>query len=117
MQKFTRLAFIILSILMLTSVVKNAARIFAIKREIEREKVRIAKIEEENKKLEEEVSKMQSIDFIEKEIRDKLGLVKEGETVVVLPEDEVLRKLAPKISYDDDVLPKPNWEKWLDLFI
>lgn len=110
-------AVLILVFLMSLSVVRNVSRVYAIKREVEAEKTRLAKIEKENKELQEQIAKTQSPDFVEKQVRDKLGLVKEGETEVVLPDADTLRKLAPRISQEEDLLPDPIWKRWLKLFI
>lgn len=108
---------LILVVLMGLSVVRNVSRVMAIKREVQAEKARLTKIEKENKELEVQISKTQSPDFVEKQVRDKLGLVKEGETEVVLPDADTLRKLAPKIAQEEDMLPDPIWKRWLKLFI
>lgn len=105
-----------LTILLVISAVRNFGKVAAIKNEIQKEKSRIAKIEAENRELEAKIVETQSMEFVEKEIRNKLGLVKTGEVVVVLPDKEVLKKLAPEIEDDKEVLPDPNWKKWAKLF-
>lgn len=99
------------------SIIRNIGKVFAIKEEVERQKTKVAKIEAENERIQEEITKAQSPEFIERQVRDKLGLVKEGETVVVLPEIEEVRKFAPRLSMEEDYLPDPNWKRWLKLFI
>ncbi len=88
-----------------------------VKEDIRAEKDKIAKIEKENEALQAQILESQSLEFIEKEVRDKLGLVREGETVVVLPDEDTLRKLAPQIHEDSSILPDPNWKRWLKLFL
>lgn len=110
-------AVLMLVFLMGVSVVRNVSRVYAIKREVEAEKARLAKIEKENKDLQDQIAKTQSPDFVEKQVRDKLGLVKEGETEVVLPDADTLRKLAPKFAQEEDMLPDPIWKRWLKLFL
>jgi cell division protein FtsB len=104
-------------ILMLSvTLVKNVIRTNQIREQIEAEKVKIAKIQAENDKLASEVANTQSAEFIEREMRNKLGLGKEGEAIVVLPDPDALRKLAPVIPVEVDTLPDPNWRKWVHLF-
>lgn len=76
----------------------------------------VEELKVESEKLEEEVKIVQSDYFVEQQLRDKLGLAKEGEIVVVLPEDEVLRKLVPRREAEEEVLPDSNWKKWIRLF-
>lgn len=71
---------------------------------------RLQQLKEENEKLKQELNYKKSQEFAEAEIRNKLGLAKEGETVVVLPKED--RDQLPETSNKD----KKNWEKWWDLF-
>jgi cell division protein FtsB len=102
--------------LLTLSIIKNINKVSRVKEEIDREKARIAKIEAENRELEQKVALTNSPQFVEKEIRNKLGLVKTGEVIVVLPDEETLKKLAPPIKDNADYLPDPNWKKWIKLF-
>lgn len=105
-------------ILMLSlTLVKNISRAGRIRGQIEAEKRKLVKIQADNDKLATELANAQSPSFIEKEVRDKLGLGKTGEAMVVLPDEEILKKLAPTIPVESEVLPDPNWKKWVNLFI
>lgn len=83
---------------------------------IEKTKIRLEKINQENQKLTEQLQITESPVFVEKQLRDKLGLAKEGEIVIVLPEPEIVKKLAPILPEDEEVKLKPNWQKWVELF-
>lgn len=107
----------ILILLLAFSLVRNVENSFRIKAEIATEEGRVKKMEKDNGELEAKIAQTQGADFIEKEIRNKLGLVKEGEAIVVLPDVELLRKLAPSEANEEEVLPDPNWKRWLKLFI
>lgn len=105
-----------LVILLVISVLRNIERTTRIKNQIESEKAKLTKIQTDNNKLAEELAQTQTSNFIEKEVRNKLGLGKEGEAIVVLPDTETLKKLAPQIPTYSDTLPDPNWVKWKKLF-
>lgn len=66
---------------------------------------------QENQRLKSELSYVQTPEFVEKEARDKLFMVKEGEKRVLLPKegDEVAIENFPETNL-------PNWKKWLELF-
>ena len=49
--------------------------------------------------------------FIEKEAREKLGLGKPGEVVVILPKVEQRPSNAPATE------GKANWRKWWELYV
>jgi cell division protein FtsB len=70
----------------------------------------------ENISLDQRLGEVKSQEYIEKELRDKLGLAKENEIVVVLPDEEVLKKYAPEIDNAGELPPDPNWKKWARLF-
>jgi len=64
-----------------------------------------------NKFLQEQLKYVQTDEFVEKESREKLGLVKKGEVVVQ-------EKLESGINVEiEQNLSKPNWLQWLELFM
>ena len=107
----------VLVLLLLISTIKNIGRVRNIEGAVQREKDTVEKMKEENARLEAQIAQTQGSAFIEKQIRDKLGLAKTGEAIVVLPDAEILKKLAPQTPVEENTLPDPNWKKWLKLFI
>jgi cell division protein FtsB len=106
----------LLAALLLISTFRNISRVAAIRSDVEKERQKLEKIKAENASLEAQIAKAQSSGFIEQQLRDKLGLVKEGEVIVVLPDEDTLRKLAPPQLIEENTLPDPNWKKWEKLF-
>ena len=98
------------------ALVSDIQRVNQIKAQVQAEKAKVAGIQAQNNKLMTELTQTQNPDFIEKEIRNQLGLGKTGEAVVVLPDDDTLRKLAPQVPVEADTLPPPDWKKWEKLF-
>ena len=113
---FVRCAFLILFIVLFVSLIGNVSRSFSAGSRIKDAQNELARLEAENNKLNNELEISTSTDFKEKEARDKLGLAKEGEIVLVLPPSDELRKLAPQRTILEVNLPDPNWKKWLKLF-
>lgn len=107
---------IVVFVILISSLVKNVNRIRVGDTVIEKTKLKIEKAEAENKKLAEQLKITQSEEFLEKQLRDKLGLAKEGEIILVLPEADIVRKLSPQIQEEIDAKPKPNWQKWVEMF-
>lgn len=83
---------------------------------MERIKGRVEKLQKENEELQLKIEEAKKQEYIEKQLRDKLGLSKEGEIIVVLPDADTLRKLVPPIPEEEEILPDPNWKKWLKVF-
>ncbi len=109
---------LIFGIIILTfSLIRNIIRVLNVRDRIKEEEKKVETLRKEKEELEKKVIDAESDAYIEKQLRDKLGLAKEGEIILVLPEDEILRKIAPVVQEEEDFLPDPTWKKWLKLFI
>lgn len=64
---------------------------------------------QENQRLKSALSYSQTQEFIEKQARDKLFMVKAGEQKVLISQES---ENSQEVSKDSD----PNWKKWLKLF-
>lgn len=117
MKKVLGYATWILIGLLTISTIRNINRVISIRDQVEKERQKVERMKIENIKLEEQIAQAQGSEYIEKQIRNKLGLVKSGEAIVVLPDQEIIRKLAPQKTVEEDTLPDPNWKKWLKLFL
>ncbi|MDD5147409.1 MAG: septum formation initiator family protein [Candidatus Daviesbacteria bacterium] len=73
----------------------------------------VYKLEAKNKQLKSELAQIQSQEFIEEEIRDKLGFSRKGETVVVIPEEKLKAVLGASQAAS---VRLPNWLGWLKVF-
>ncbi len=71
-------------------------------------------LEAENKKLKDKLSEAESPEFIEQEARNKLGLAKFGETIVIIPDEKLKQVLEASNSAKEVRLP--NWQGWLKVF-
>ncbi len=116
LKKYSRLLLIFVFLFLAFSLAKNLFKVYDIRKSIEREKQKIAKLQAEQEELKRQTAKVEGSEFIEKQLRDKLGLAKPGEVVLVLPDEDSLRKLAPHIPEEEQTLPEPNWKRWLKLF-
>lgn len=64
---------------------------------------------EKNKKLKSEILKSQDYHVIEKNIRQKLNLIKPNEIAIILPKITPTPSLTP-------IIKKPPYQQWLELF-
>lgn len=117
LRRYARFAILVVVILTLVSLTRNILKVKKAGDRIDKEREKLAKLEQENADLQAKLATLQSDVYVEKQIRDGLGLAKEGEYIVVMPDDEVLRSLAPSLPQEESVQPLPNWRKWLNLFI
>lgn len=78
--------------------------------QIKEAETRLFSLKKENEQLKSELEYKKSNDFAEEEIRNKLGLAKQNEAIVVLPKEEA------KETDKDLSNVTPNWRKWWRLF-
>ncbi len=116
LKSYWRYFMIFVVFLALLSLIRNVLKVSRANKQIHDAQVKVEDLRLENENFKAEVEHLESEEFVEKQIRDKLGLAKEGEIIVVLPEDEILRKLAPRRIEEEQILPDPNWKKWIQLF-
>jgi len=74
----------------------------------------VHKLEAKNKDLRQKLEQIKSIGFIEEQARNKLGLGRDGETVVIITEQRLKEILGASESAVISRLP--NWLGWWRLF-
>jgi cell division protein FtsB len=82
-------------------------------KEIKKIQAQINKLEEENTLLSEQILYLQTDSFKEKLARERLGLVKPGEKVLVIPPEKKPIELPKPIEAPKE---PENWQKWFDYF-
>lgn len=103
---------VIVGILLVVNSSKRLLTFRTTSQKIQDAEKRLEHLREENARLQEQREYTQSEEFREREIRDKLGLAKEGEAVVILPkENDENSKLETRSSKQ-----RPNYQKWWNLF-
>lgn len=96
----------------LNTFIKNLGREDRIKTTVQK----LETLKKEQESLLQTRRKVETKEFIEKEVREKLGLAKPEEVVVVLPKEEVLRRLAPLTDEEEEKMNIPIWRRWIELF-
>jgi cell division protein FtsB len=98
------------SLLLVVSLTRSVVSLLAKKDIVRTQKEELARLEEENKKLEDALSQAQTPEFVERTAREKLGLVKDGEVVVMLPQGAAGEDTQAQTE------SLPNWKQWWGLF-
>lgn len=105
-------------ILVLASISRGVLRMVASQNRVGEAEVHLAELKADQEKLKSELEAIQSGFNKERLARDKLGLAKEGEIVIVLPEEGVLRRLSPRrLTEEKTESLSPNWKKWWELLV
>lgn len=76
-------------------------------------RVRQAELEkraQENTRMAAKLEEIKQDEYVEKVARDTLGLVKDGEAIVILPKEGISG------TGENDQAGMPNWQKWWNLF-
>ena len=77
---------------------------------VERRQV-LTQLTDRNQQLQQELKEATGPAFIEQAARDKLGLVKQGETVVIMDKSQILNA-----NNQQNLLELPSWKQWWQLF-
>jgi len=109
---------LILLLLFSTALVREMMRKLEIQKEVENLETQVATFENDNQVLESMIDYLQTEEFVEKEMRTKLGYKKEGETVVAVPESDRYNldtdgQLAQR---GDNYIFTANWQLWWNYF-
>lgn len=109
---FNRIRFYLILFICLGLIVNTIRSLGGLSRggdRVEAAKIELEKLKIERERLLSENRYVKSDEYVEKTARDKLGMSKSGETVVILPER---LQHAPIVTQTKE---RQNWEKWVEL--
>ena len=81
---------------------------------LDNEASKLAGLQKKNMELKKQLETTQTFGFIESIARDKLGLIKPGESLVIIPDSQIQKVLSAQKKIEEIKLP--NWQGWLRLF-
>lgn len=103
---------LILSVIIIIGLYRSVSDLW-VKRSIFFERQNVAReLQEENEQLKRRLEEVHTPFFVEKEAREKLGMVREGETVVLM--DVGKNEEEGRIGRGEEMVP--NWKQWWQLF-
>lgn len=114
-NRLLSIAILIFALCLIVSLSRDIINLIQKEEEIEGSQLEVEELEVKNEELKKQLEYVKSAEFLEKEAREKLGLAREGETVVILPEniEEIIGANQSQISENQEM---PNWKRWLNLF-
>lgn len=117
LQLSTKKVIIILFIIATISIVRSIYGLLGKDNAVREAEKNVEELRQEQAQLIELQKTVNSPEFIEKEARNRLGLVKEGEVVVILPPADVLRSIAPpEQGMENYPEEDPVWRRWSKMF-
>jgi len=104
----------LISLILISLIVNFSLQILKLRQAsliLEKRKEELAILEKRNKELTKKKERVESQGFVEEEARKKLGMVKEGDTMEIIP------KATPPIRVEETLSgQEPNWRKWWRVF-
>ncbi len=116
-HRFFRIGILLLGIFAFTGMVRSLYGQWHRRDIVEERRQAVAKLEVENKRLVDRLTEATGSAFVEKQARNKLGLVRQGEVVVLMEKPEgVFEPLATPGAILEANPPESNWKLWWKLF-
>jgi cell division protein DivIC len=112
MRKILAIGLLIFELYLIINLSRSIIDLWDKQGEVKKTADHIEELRMKNKQLESQLSYVQTKEFAEREARDKLGLVRPGETVVVIPQNVLQAASAAA----EPVPVVPNWMQWWRLF-
>ena len=113
--------YIILILMLIGSIVKSGIRSIDAETRLTDVERKVDGLEQQQQILQQGVARSTSLEFIERQIRDQLKLVKPGETMVVLPDvlgetDDDPIQYSYKEVGEEEIVGTEIWKEWVAVF-
>lgn len=111
-NKLVNLIILIVGLFLIVNLTRSIWELLGAGDRIKEAENQVAKLRFKNDELKKQLSQVQSPAYLEKMAREKLGLAREGEVVVILPPNS-------QQGVGSEPVPEqniPNWQKWWNLF-
>src|SRR4030067_1441067 len=89
LKKLLRFTFFIIAFFLTFVLTRNMWSVYKSSERIDKARLNLERVKKENSELKSALGLIKSDLYIEKQARDKLGLAKENEVVLVLPSEEI----------------------------
>ena len=110
-DRFVRYLLFFISILLFVSLIKSWLHFQKRTQVLKNAENKLYAQKEEQQKLERELAKVESRQFVEKQARDKLNMTREGEIMIIIPSPVIIEEPTPT-----PVDNSSNWQKWMGVF-
>lgn len=100
----------ILAVIVAVRLGANVWRLWRAGERVEEAREELTQAQRENEELKKRLAEVQTPEFVEKEAKERLGLAREGEVIVIIPEGETATAGEAKPEME------PNWKQWWNLY-
>ena len=115
MKEKIRWMVIFVSIFMIISLSRSVVDLWQRRSIVKQEQERLRRIEQKHEELTQKFKTVLSPVFVEKEARERLGMAKEGDTIILM--GDVSQKDESQPSFPQSATPQEsNWKRWWMVF-
>lgn len=123
-RRLYQLAVILVCLFIIQGLSRGLIELSAQERRLGRAQSQLEKLQQKQVELKQQLEYFRSDEYVEKIARDKLLLAKEGETVLILPQEMKNSEFSAKggsafgrnIQHSPAEPDLPNWQKWAKVF-
>jgi cell division protein FtsB len=106
---------ILVSMFMIISLSRSVVDLWERRKILEVEQKRLTQLEQKHKELEQKLRMVQTPAFVEKEARERLGMAKEGDTVIIMGNSSLPQDTGKESQLDNSPI-LPYWKRWWRIF-
>lgn len=113
-KRVVYLVIVFFGLYLIANLLRNTVRLLGSEGRIEQARLETERLELEVEELKKQRDWYASQEFVEQQARNELGLAREGETIMVLPEN-----LPPVYDFaeEEEKETTPVWQQWVELFL
>ncbi|GIW61188.1 MAG: hypothetical protein KatS3mg089_0040 [Patescibacteria group bacterium] len=113
MKKIFYILIIIISIYIINNLIRSIYNLWQKQDLVTQAREELQKEKNKNAKLNDQLLQVKRPEFIEEEARNKLFMVKKGESIVLIPENVFNHKTISEKMKEK----KSHWQEWLEFFL
>lgn len=115
MSRKIRWIVIFVSIFTIISLSRSVVDLWERRTIVEQEQRRLREFEKKHEDLTQKLQIVQTPEFVEREARERLGMAKEGETIILLDGSSLPDDTGKEIQVDN-APTLPYWKRWWQVF-
>ncbi len=108
---------VLVSIFMIISLSGSVMDLWGRRTVVEKERERLTQLEKKNTELTKKLEMVETTAFVEKEARERLGMAKEGDTVIIMDDSSMPPSGNSGTTNGNTSSGQlPNWKRWWHVF-
>jgi hypothetical protein len=101
---------------MIISLSRSVVDLWERRKIVKEEQERLTQLEKRHEELTEKLKMVQTPGFVEKEARERLGMAKEGDTIIIMDTNFTVQKERVGMISNESSGQLPYWKRWWQMF-